>query len=137
MASQTVMVSPRSFSRGYNGKWTFDAALAARCCDARRHRAGGALCARRLCRGQAVACGFWDHWVPGANDTLTRLCKEWGDKEKVDVAIDYITSQGDKNLLTIAAEAQSHSGDDILAFRPGMLLAMPTISNRSTRSSAT
>src|SRR3954469_18468123 len=63
-----------------------------------------------------LTCGFWDHWVPGANDTLTKLCKEWGDKEKVDVAIDYITSQGDKNLLTIAAEAQSHSGHDILAF---------------------
>ena len=59
---------------------------------------------------------FGIHWVPGANDTLTKLCKEWGDKEKVDVAIDYITSQGDKNLLTIAAEAQSHSGHDILAF---------------------
>ena len=63
-----------------------------------------------------LACGFWDHWVPGANDALTKLCKEWGDKEKVDVAIDYITSQGDKNLLTIAAEGQSHSGHDILAF---------------------
>ena len=63
-----------------------------------------------------LACGFWDHWVPGANDTLTKLCKDWGEKEKVDVAIDYITSQGDKNLLTIAAEAQSHSGHDILAF---------------------
>jgi hypothetical protein len=34
-----------------------------------------------------LACGFWDHWVPGANNTLTKLCKE-----KVDVAIDYITS---------------------------------------------
>ena len=31
-----------------------------------------------------LACGFWDHWVPGANDTLTKLCKEWGGKEKVD-----------------------------------------------------
>ena len=29
--------------------------------------------------------------------------------------IDYITSQGDKNLLTIAAEAQARSGHDILA----------------------
>jgi len=70
----------------------------------------GAFAAGRL------ACGFWDHWVPGANDTLTKLCKDWGEKEKVDVAIDYITSQGDKNLLTIAAEAQAHSGHDILAF---------------------
>ena len=29
--------------------------------------------------------------------------------------IDYITSQGNKNLLTIAAEAQAKSGHDILA----------------------
>lgn len=63
-----------------------------------------------------VSCGFWDHWVPGANDTLTKLCKQWGDQEKVDVSVDYITSQGDKNLLTIAAESQSKSGHDILAF---------------------
>src|ERR1700760_4987586 len=63
-----------------------------------------------------LACGFLDHLVPDANNTLTKLCKEWGDKEKVDVTIDYITSQGDKNLLPIAAEAQSHSGHDILAF---------------------
>ena len=27
---------------------------------------------------------FWDHWVPGANDTLTKLCKDWAKKEKVD-----------------------------------------------------
>ena len=23
-----------------------------------------------------LAIGFWDHWVPGANDTLTNLCHE-------------------------------------------------------------
>ncbi|MBV9828239.1 MAG: extracellular solute-binding protein [Alphaproteobacteria bacterium] len=63
-----------------------------------------------------ISAGFWDHWVPGANDTLTKLCKQWGDQEKVDVSVDYITSQGDKNLLTIAAESQSRSGHDILAF---------------------
>jgi len=59
--------------------------------------------------------GFWDHWVPGANDTLTRLTKEWAEKEKVEVTIDYIPSQGNKLLLTIAAEAQAKSGHDILA----------------------
>jgi ABC-type glycerol-3-phosphate transport system substrate-binding protein len=63
-----------------------------------------------------VSVGFWDHWVPGANGTLTALCQEWGAKEKVDVKIDYITSQGNKNLLTIAAEAQAKSGHDILAY---------------------
>lgn len=60
--------------------------------------------------------GFWDHWVPGANDTLTKLCNEWAAKEKVEIKIDYIPSQGQKNLLTIAAEAQAKAGHDMLAF---------------------
>ncbi|MGA7810687.1 ABC transporter substrate-binding protein [Bradyrhizobium sp.] len=62
-----------------------------------------------------LSIGFWDHWVPGANKTSTALVNEWAAKEKVDVAIDYITSQGDKNLVTIAAEAEAKSGHDILA----------------------
>ena len=41
--------------------------------------------------------GFWDHWVPGANDVLTKMCNEWAAKEKVDIKIDYIPSQGQKN----------------------------------------
>ncbi|MGD9617076.1 MAG: ABC transporter substrate-binding protein [Alphaproteobacteria bacterium] len=70
----------------------------------------GAFAAGRL------SVGFWDHWVPGANDTLTRLCRQWAEKEKVDISIDYITSQGDKLLLTGAAEAQAKSGHDMLTF---------------------
>jgi ABC-type glycerol-3-phosphate transport system substrate-binding protein len=53
--------------------------------------------------------------VPGANDTLTKLCNEWAAKEKVDIKIDYITSQGNKLLLTIAQEAQAKAGHDILS----------------------
>src|SRR5438132_8699446 len=63
-----------------------------------------------------ISVGFWDHWVPGANNTLTKLCQEWGAKEKVEVTIDYITSQGDELNLTQAAEAQARSGHDILSF---------------------
>lgn len=59
--------------------------------------------------------GFWDHWVPGANTVLTTMCNEWAAKEKVELKIDYIPSQGQKNLLTIAAEAQAKSGHDMLA----------------------
>jgi len=62
-----------------------------------------------------LSIGFWDHWVPGANDTSRALVEEWAAKEKVDAQIDYITSQGNKLLLTIAAEAQARSGHDILA----------------------
>jgi ABC-type glycerol-3-phosphate transport system substrate-binding protein len=62
-----------------------------------------------------LSIGFWDHWVPGANSATKSLCDEWGEKEKVEVEIDYITSQGNKNTLTIAAEAQAKAGHDILA----------------------
>ena len=62
-----------------------------------------------------LSIGFWDHWVPGANKTSTDLVKEWAEKEKVEVQIDYITGQGNKLLLTITAEAQAKTGHDILA----------------------
>jgi hypothetical protein len=73
----------------------------------------GTVCARRLCGGQAR------HRVlgplgPGANDVLAKLCREWADQEKVEVKIDFITSQGDKLMLTGAAEEQARSGHDIL-----------------------
>ncbi|HEY2611261.1 MAG TPA: ABC transporter substrate-binding protein [Reyranella sp.] len=62
-----------------------------------------------------LSVGFWDHWVPNANGATETLVKEWAEKEKVDVQIDFITSQGNKLLLTTAAEAQAKSGHDILA----------------------
>jgi len=62
-----------------------------------------------------LSIGFWDHWVPDANKASTNLVNEWAEKEKVEVSIDYITSQGYKNTLTIAAEGQAKSGHDILA----------------------
>lgn len=79
--------------------------------------AAGAL-AMPFVRG-AYAAGkltlaFWDHFVPGANDALKALVDEWGAKEKVEVQTDFITSQGDKLLLTIAAEAQARSGHDVI-----------------------
>src|SRR5205807_1532283 len=61
-----------------------------------------------------LSIGLWDHWVPGANDVALKIIKEWGEKEKVDVKVDFITSQGNKLLLTIAAEAQAGSGHDIM-----------------------
>src|SRR2546421_5043300 len=104
------------------------------------HQGGNAMSRRKLSRRQFVAAtamssaalmtapyirtahaagklsmGFWDHWVPGANKASTELINEWAEKEKVEVSIDYIPSQGNKNLLTIAAEAQAKSGHDIFA----------------------
>src|SRR2546428_624330 len=63
-----------------------------------------------------LSVGFWDHWVPGANDTLTAICKEWAKKENVELKIDYITSQGNKIMMTATAESQAQSGHDVLQF---------------------
>src|SRR6266702_4180282 len=108
--------------------------------DRLAHQGGNAMSRKKLSRRQFVAAtamtsatlitapyvrgayaagklsiGLWDHWVPGANDTSTALVKEWAAKEKVDVTIDYITSQGNKLIITIAAQAQAKSGHDVLA----------------------
>ena len=61
-----------------------------------------------------LSVAVWDHWVPGANDVLAKLCREWGAKEKVDVTIDFVTSQGDKLMLMGAAEGQARSGHDVV-----------------------
>src|SRR4051794_36161533 len=55
---------------------------------------------------------FWDHWVPAGNDIMRKQVAAWADKNKVDVQIDFITSLGSKDVLTINAEAQARSGHD-------------------------
>jgi ABC-type glycerol-3-phosphate transport system substrate-binding protein len=90
-----------------------------------------------------ISVGFWDHWVPGADDALTKLCHEWAAKEKVDITIDYITSQADKLNLTQAAEAQAKPGHDMLTFLAWAAAAQtdnlepvaPSRANRSVRRS--
>ena len=64
----------------------------------------------------SLSIGLWDHWVPGANEATTSLIQEWSKANNVEVKIDYITSQGQKLILTQAAEAQAQSGHDILSF---------------------
>jgi len=61
-----------------------------------------------------VSVAFWDHWVPGANKTMEAICHEWAKKNKVDISIDFITSQGSKLELTIAAEKLAKSGHDLI-----------------------
>ncbi|MFO0295629.1 MAG: ABC transporter substrate-binding protein [Rhodospirillales bacterium] len=60
--------------------------------------------------------GLWDHWVPGANDAMNALCREWAAREKVDLQIDFITTLGQKHQLTVAAEAAARAGHDLLIF---------------------
>lgn len=62
-----------------------------------------------------VTLGLWDHWVPGANDRMVQLANEWGEANNVGIEIDFITSIGNQNLLTAAAEARAQEGHDILS----------------------
>ncbi|MGZ5906280.1 MAG: ABC transporter substrate-binding protein [Reyranella sp.] len=81
--------------------------------------ASAAFVAAPFVRGAHAAgkltLALWDHWVPNANDATKALIDEWAAKEKVEVNIDFITSQGNKLLLTGAAEAQAKSGHDVFA----------------------
>jgi ABC-type glycerol-3-phosphate transport system substrate-binding protein len=60
--------------------------------------------------------GFWDHWVPGANDVMSKQIQTWADKNKVEVTADFITTTGTKLQLTPAAETQAKTGHDIMTF---------------------
>jgi ABC-type glycerol-3-phosphate transport system substrate-binding protein len=71
----------------------------------------GAYAAGRL------TLGIWDHWVPNANDNMTKLCQEWGQKNNTEIQIDYLTSVGDKDIITATAEAQAGGGHDIMTHR--------------------
>jgi ABC-type glycerol-3-phosphate transport system substrate-binding protein len=60
-----------------------------------------------------VSVGFWDHWVPAGNDVMRQQCEAFGKAHQVEVQADFITSVGQKNLLTINAEAQAKTGHDV------------------------
>jgi ABC-type glycerol-3-phosphate transport system substrate-binding protein len=61
-----------------------------------------------------LSLGLWDHWVPGANDVMQKQVNAWAEKNKVDVNIDFITSSGNKILITAAAEYQANNGHDFI-----------------------
>ena len=82
----------------------------------------------------SLSVGLWDHWVPGANEVVTKLINEWGEKEKVDVKIDFITSQGNKLILTLAAENQAKAGHDVMDFNTWEPQQYRTRSRSSTTS---
>ena len=65
----------------------------------------------------SLSVGFWDHWVPTGNDVMKKQVNAWADKNKVDVQIDFITSNGNKLLMTKAAESQARTGHDVIAFQ--------------------
>jgi ABC-type glycerol-3-phosphate transport system substrate-binding protein len=63
-----------------------------------------------------VTVAFWDHWVPAGTPMMQTIVGEWGEKNKVLVQADFLTSVGSKINITMAAEAQAKTGHDIYAF---------------------
>ena len=59
--------------------------------------------------------GLWDHWIPGANDVLEKIVVTWGKNNGVDIKIDFITSVGNKLLLTAQAESRAKTGHDVFS----------------------
>ena len=65
----------------------------------------------------SLKLAFWDHWVPKANPVMQKLVAEWGQKNKVGVTLDLLSSgtENAKLPITQAAEALSGSGHDVIA----------------------
>jgi ABC-type glycerol-3-phosphate transport system substrate-binding protein len=63
-----------------------------------------------------VSIGFWDHWVPDGNNIMQKQVNTWGKQNRVEVQVDFITGNGNKLLMTGAAEAQAKTGHDVYTF---------------------
>jgi ABC-type glycerol-3-phosphate transport system substrate-binding protein len=59
---------------------------------------------------------MWDHWVPNGNVAVKKVVDEWAKKNHVEVQLDFLTSNGEKIDITMAAEAQAGRGHDLYAF---------------------
>jgi len=62
-----------------------------------------------------LSLGIWDHWIPGANDVLEEIVVSWGKNNGVDIKIDFITSVGNKLLITAQAESRAKTGHDVFS----------------------
>ena len=63
-----------------------------------------------------LAIAFWDHWVPAGNGVMQKQVDAWAAANKVEVAADFVTGNGNKLLMTGAAEAQAKTGHDVFTF---------------------
>jgi len=61
---------------------------------------------------------FWDHWVPASRPVMQALLAAWGEKNKVDIAVDFLDGAGTNApiLLAPAEQSQARTGADIMTF---------------------
>jgi ABC-type glycerol-3-phosphate transport system substrate-binding protein len=63
-----------------------------------------------------LSFAMWDHWVPAGNDAVRKVVDVWAQKNKVEVMLDFLSTNGEKISITMAAEAQARRGHDLYAF---------------------
>ena len=63
-----------------------------------------------------LSFAMWDHWVPEGNAAFQKAADAWAAKNKVDVKVDFLSSNGEKINIAMAAEAQATRGHNIYAF---------------------
>ncbi len=63
-----------------------------------------------------LSLAFTDSFVPVNNDVTRRQVEAWAQKNHVEVQADFISTVGNKLLLTGAAEALAKSGHDMYTF---------------------
>jgi hypothetical protein len=68
---------------------------------------------RRSHAAGKLSVALWDHWVPASNDVQKKLMMDWAAKNKVDLSVDFVTSQGNSNTLMAVAESRAKEGHDI------------------------
>jgi hypothetical protein len=51
--------------------------------------------------------------VPASNDVQKKLMMDWAAKNKVDLSVDFVTSQGNSNTLMAVAESRAKEGHDV------------------------
>lgn len=68
---------------------------------------------RRSHAAGKLTVALWDHWVPASNDVQKKLMMDWAAKNKVDLTVDFVTSQGNSNTLMAVAESRAKEGHDV------------------------
>ena len=83
-----------------------------------------------------LTVGLTDHWVAEGNDAMRQIVESWAEQNKVAVQLDFITSTGGKNLVTLATESQSRTGHDVRAFPTWMAIRLSALRGVLNRSCA-
>ena len=66
-----------------------------------------------------LRCGFWEHWVPAGNTAITELCREWGEKNRVEVKSIFAAHFPKVPTLANGDQVTSLEEDKIQAFYAG------------------